>query len=68
VFKVIFHTAQETHCVAVIKTSHLIRYREITGLCSDNHAKHINTICWQNVEFLIVKTGVILSNHWTLTG
>jgi len=30
-------------------------YREITTVCSEIHIKHINTLCGQNVEFLIVK-------------
>jgi len=27
-------------------------YREIIGVCSHIHTKHINTPCGQNVEFL----------------
>jgi hypothetical protein len=30
-------------------------YREIIAVCSEIHTKHINTLCGQNVEFLIVK-------------
>jgi len=30
-------------------------YREITYVCSQIHAKHINTLCGQNVELLNVK-------------
>ena len=30
-------------------------YREIIAVCSQIHAKHINTLCGQNVEFLSVK-------------
>jgi len=30
-------------------------YREIIAVCSENHAKHINTLCGQNVELLDVK-------------
>ena len=40
-------------------------YREIIAVCSENHIKHINTVCGQNVELLnfilvvrIVTTGV----------
>jgi len=25
-------------------------YREIIAVCSEIHTKHINTLCWQNVE------------------
>jgi hypothetical protein len=30
-------------------------YREIIAVCPENHAKHINTLCGQNVEFMNVK-------------
>jgi hypothetical protein len=30
-------------------------YREIIAVCSEMHTKHINTVCWQNVELLKVK-------------
>ena len=30
-------------------------YREIIAVCSEIHTKHINTLCGQNVEFVIVK-------------
>ena len=30
-------------------------YREIMAVCSENHTKHINTVCWQNVELLNVR-------------
>jgi len=30
-------------------------YNEIIAVCSQIHTKHINTLCWQNVELLNVK-------------
>jgi hypothetical protein len=30
-------------------------YREIIAVCSQIHTKHINTLCGQNVEFVLVK-------------
>jgi len=30
-------------------------YREVITVCSQVHTKHINTLCGQNVELLIVK-------------
>ena len=30
-------------------------YREIMAVCSQIHAKHINTVCGQNVELLNVE-------------
>ena len=40
--------------MSVIKTSHLMLYREIMAVCSEIHTKHINTVCGQNVELLNV--------------
>jgi len=39
-------------------------YREIMSVCSEIHTKHINTVCWQNVELLNVKVVV----HIVTTG
>jgi hypothetical protein len=33
-------------------------YMEIIAVCSEIHAKHINTLCGQNVELLNVKLAV----------
>ena len=33
-------------------------YREIIAVCSENHIKHTNTLCGQNVELLNVKLAV----------
>ena len=33
-------------------------YREIIAVCSQIHTKHINKLCWQNVELLNVKLAV----------
>ena len=38
-------------------------YREIMAVCSEIHTKHINTVCGQDVEFLIVKPSGIYSDH-----
>jgi len=32
-------------------------YREIIGVCSEFHTKHINTLCGQNLELLNAKPG-----------
>ena len=52
------------HSVLVIKTSQLMLYRVIIVVCSQIHAKHINTECRQNVELLNVKLVV----HIVTTG
>ena len=42
-------------------------YREIIAVCSEIHAKHINTLCGRNVELLIVKLVVHkVSDHWAV--
>ena len=41
-------------------------YREIIAVCSEIHTQHINTVCGQNVEFVILKPGGTRSNHWAL--
>ena len=41
-------------------------YREISAVCSEIHAKHINTLSGQNVEFVIVIAGGTCSDHWAL--
>jgi len=35
-------------------------YREVFAVYSEIHTKHINTLCGQNVEFLIVKLVVYI--------
>jgi hypothetical protein len=44
--------------------SELMLYREIIAVCSQIQAKHINTLCEQNVELLNVKLAV----HVVTTG
>ena len=43
--------------MSVIKTSHLMMCIEIIAVCSEIHAKHTNSMCGQNVEFVNVKAG-----------
>jgi hypothetical protein len=38
-------------------------YREIIAVCSEIHAKHINTLCGQNAELPNVKPGRTRSNR-----
>jgi len=54
IYKYPVRTAQHTHCVSVIQTSQLLLYREIMAVCSEIHTKHINTVCGQNVELLML--------------
>ena len=43
-------------------------YGEIIAVCSEIHAKHTNTLCGQNAEFVNVKAGGTYSDHWALEG
>jgi len=43
-------------------------YREIIAVCSQSHAKHINPLCGQNVDFVNVELNGACSNHWALEG
>jgi hypothetical protein len=50
-------------------------YREIIAVCSEFHAKHMNTLCGQDAELLdvklvvhIVTTGGTYSDHWVAKG
>jgi len=54
------------HSISAIKTSHLMMWWEIIAVCSEIHTKHINALCWQNVEFVNVKLGGTYSDHWAL--
>jgi hypothetical protein len=38
-------------------------YREVIAVCSEVLIKHINALCGQKLEFLIVKPGGTLNNH-----
>ena len=33
-------------------------YSEVIAVCSEIHTKHINTLCGQSVEFVIVKLAI----------
>jgi ABC-type transport system involved in cytochrome c biogenesis ATPase subunit len=41
-------------------------YGEIIAVCSQIHTKHINTVCWQNIELLNVKSDCTYGNHLAL--
>jgi len=41
-------------------------YREIIDVRSENHTKHINALCEQNMELVNGKPGDTYSNHWAL--
>jgi hypothetical protein len=42
--------------------------RKHNAIVIGNHTKHVNTLCGENSELLIVKAGGIYSYSWTLKG
>jgi hypothetical protein len=55
-----------SHSVSLIKTSQLMLYREIIAVCSQIHAKHINTLCGLDEELLKVKLAVHITTTTTI--
>jgi hypothetical protein len=49
-------TSQKTQLVSMTMINWLMLLKEIS-VYSENHMKHIDTLCEQNSELLIVKTG-----------
>jgi hypothetical protein len=47
--KILFRTTQEIHLL--INTNRSEFFREINAVYSENHTKHTNTLCGQNVGF-----------------
>ena len=48
------------HSVSVIKTSRSVLYRKIIAICTQIHIKHINMLCGQNVELLMLNLVVYI--------
>jgi hypothetical protein len=55
-------TSKRTPQFTVTKINWLMLFAEIMAVCSENHARPINTKC----TLLIVKTGGTYSYHWGL--
>jgi hypothetical protein len=62
-FKNSVRTAKKTQRVSMMVIGWLTLFREITVVYSENHTKHINTLCGQNAEVFIVKAGGTCSYH-----
>jgi hypothetical protein len=54
-------SSQETRYFSITKTNRLMLFREITEVHSQNHKKHVNTLCGQNAT-----GGGTYSNHCAL--
>jgi hypothetical protein len=57
-------TSQETHYVSATKTKRLMLFKETVAVYCENYTEHINTLCWQNAEFSVLKLVV----HVVTTG
>jgi hypothetical protein len=57
VFKNSVRTAKKTLHFAITKINWLTLFKEIIAVYSENHTKHINTLCGQNTELLNVEVG-----------
>jgi hypothetical protein len=56
IYKDLDRAALKTQSASVIKTYQLMPYREIIIVCPEISKNHTNALCWQNVEFLNVKS------------
>jgi hypothetical protein len=63
IFKNSVRTAKKTPHFTITKINWLTLFKKIIAVYSENHAKHINTLCGQNAELLIVKAGNTYSYH-----
>jgi hypothetical protein len=50
-YKSSVRTSEEKHYVSAIKLDQLMLFRETNTVYCENHTKHINTLCGQNVDF-----------------
>jgi hypothetical protein len=57
IFKNSVRTAKKTQLFTITKINWLTLFKEIIAVYSENNTKHINTLCGQNAELLIVKAG-----------
>jgi hypothetical protein len=59
----------EKHRFCITKVSPLIRCRQIIHVCSEDHAKPLNTGCCETADFLILKqTEYIINTGFCVHG
>jgi hypothetical protein len=59
-----FHYAFQR--VSSTKINMLTLFKEIIPVYTENHTKHINTLCVQNAQLLNIKAVSMYGYHWTL--
>jgi hypothetical protein len=67
-FKNSVRTSKKTQHFTITKINWVTLFKEILAVYSENHTKHINTLCGQNAELLIVEAGGTYSYHWVEKG
>jgi hypothetical protein len=63
IYKNSVRTAKKTQHFTITKINWLTLFKEIIAVYTENHMKHINTLCGQNSELLNVKVGGTHSYH-----
>jgi hypothetical protein len=58
-------TSQQTHHASMTTVNRLMLFTEVIAVYCENHMENINTLCGQNAELFIGKTGGIYSNRGT---
>jgi hypothetical protein len=56
-------TSQEAHHVTATKTYRLMLFREPVAFYCENHMEHTDTLCGQNTEFHLCRSGGTYSDH-----
>jgi hypothetical protein len=60
--------SQDTHCISIRKTHHLVWFRAIIAVYCENHAECVNTLCGQKQRYFGVEAGDTRSYHCALKG
>jgi hypothetical protein len=57
-YTVRFTSCQDKHSICIINTNQCMLYCEIIAVCPETHAKCINAVCGQNMNYMNVKPAV----------
>jgi hypothetical protein len=60
IYKNPVRASQETHYVSATESNRLMLFREIIAAYCENHTEHINTLCGQNAEIIIIADGTLM--------
>jgi hypothetical protein len=68
IYKDSVRTAKKTPHFTITTINWLTLFKEIIAVYSENHTKHINTLCEQNAGLLNATAGGTYGYHWVLKG